>query len=812
MARFRSFRGARTRLIIRLLSFSIVISLAPISFIQQVSAAPIPVADCKLFDPFKSNVRLGFPKDSARLSSTGSQKVLLMAIDYSDAPTTENATEALKLAFDTDEITEFYKSVSYGQLSFTFDIYPTVVRMPKTSSNYVGKLGNTYPQPIFVTSIMQDAAAAASGKVNFSTYQMVAILDLARIDSWGYWGFALPNAAPGFATTTGYIKNSTVIGAWEGNKTIPTKGYKTSVLKHEIGHLFGFVDLYIIAPGNYFIGQTPGPFDVMNATSGPAHEFLAWQRWLQGWVTDANVTCLAFADPTATIQLKPLGKATSGTQMSVIKISSQKALVLESRKGTATDELSGNDGLLAYEIDLSVPSLQGPIKIIPKNTAATLSPLSPDLSDIERYLDGTAQTGEYIRYKDILIENRLGNQDGESIQIYKGDVAAQRQRELDQVKKNELIVEFNRVKAAKANDTYFEAPYCIQRGQELAFQILDESKLWKDLDVPIRFTTDPTCSSALWTKPYIITQLPSRTFYRGKVTYPGTDMEWFTAAAITDAVPLNDKAQIELEIALAKLEDNYYVDSSGCHSPGITGTMQIERDGAFVDFAAVTAWTPAKNCGNLNAVQPYVIARLASGTKYRFKLQANGWDRDYFTQIYTKGKTVPELLVEVTQKSAELNVLNLTIGKEKAALEAQATSLTKQIAIAKAEIEQLITAKTALDNELTAIINKLRTENAELEGSVAALRSQLVTSNTEIEKLQKTLADEESNFVSVTGELITAKTKLEGDVVILQTENTTLKTKVEKLSKTTITCVKGSTQRKVTAVKPVCPSGFKKKT
>ena len=806
MAGIRRFRGARTRLIIHLLSFSLIISLAPISFIQQVSAAPIPVADCKLFDPFKSNVRLGFPKDSARLSSTGPQKVLLMAIDYSDAPSTENATEALKFAFDTDEITEFYKSVSYGQLSFTFDIHPTVVRMPKTSSNYVGKLGNTYPQPIFVTNIMQDATTAASGKVNFSTYQMVAILDLARIDSWGFWGFAIPSAAPGFATATGYIKNSTVIGAWEGNsKTALAQGYKTSVLKHEIGHLFGFVDLYIIAPGNYFIGQTPGPFDVMNATSGPAHEFLAWQRWLQGWVTDANVTCLAFADPTATMQLKPLGKATSGTQMSVIRISSQKALVLESRKGTATDELSGNDGLLAYEIDLSVPSLQGPIKIVPKNSAATLSPLSPDFSDIERYLDGTAQTGEYIRYKDILIENKLGNQDGESIQIYKGNAAADRQRELDNIGRATLIAELNRVKAAKANNTYYESPSCIQRGQKLTFQTLDEKRVWKDLDVPIKFTTDATCHSASWVKPYIINQLPSRTFYRGKVTSPGTNMEWFTGAAITDAVPLNDKTQAELEIALAKLEDNYYVDSSGCHSPGITGTLQIERDGAFVDFAAVTAWTPAKNCSNLNAVQPYVIARLASGTKYRFKLQANGWDRDYFTQIYTKGKTVPELLAEVTQKSAELNTLSLTLGKEKTALEAQ-------IATAKAEIEKLNTAKIALDNELNAIINKLRTEKTELEGSVAALRSQLVTSNTEIEKLQQSLADEKNNFTSVTGELITAKTKLEGDVVILQKENTTLKTKVEKLSTTTITCLKGTTQKKVTAVKPVCPSGFKKKT
>jgi hypothetical protein len=521
---------------------------------------------------------------------------------------------------------------------------------------------------------------------------------------------------------------------------------------------------------------------------------------------------LSFSDPSGEFQLKPLGKATTGTQMTVIRLTNQKALVLESRKGTATDNLSGNDGLLVYEIDLSIGSLLGPIKIIPKNSAAALAPLSPDLSDIERYLDATAQTGEFIRYKDVLIENKLGNQDGESIQIYKGNAAADRQRTLDNIDRKLRLDEFNRVKVAKANNTYFEAPTCVQRGQKLTFQILDDKRAWKDLDVPIRYTTDPTCYSAAWSKPYIITQLPSRTFYRGKVTSPGTNMEWFTGVALTDAVPLNDKTQSELEIALAKLEDNYYLDFSGCHSPGITGTMQIERGGTFVDFAAVTAWTPAKNCSNLNALQPYVIARLASGTKYRFKLQANGWDRDYFTQIYTKGKTVPELLVEVTQKNSELNILNSTLSKEKAALESQASSLSQQIAIAKAEIEKLNTARTLLNNELTATINKLRAEKADLEGSVATLRSQLVTSNSEIEQLQQALAEEKSNFVSVTGELVTAKTKLEGDVVILQKENTALKTKVENLSKTTITCVKGTTQKKVTAVKPVCPSGYRKKT
>ena len=810
MARIRGLSGVKTSIIIRFLAISLTFSLAPLSFIQEVSAAPISVTQCKLADPFQSNVRLGFPKDPARLSATGVQKVLLMAIDYSDAPTTENATEALKLAFDTDQVNAFYKSVSYGQLSFTFDIHPTVVRMPKTSSNYVGKLGNTYPQPIFVTTIMQDAARAVSGQVNFSTYQAVAILDLARINSWGYWGFAIPDAAPGFATTTGYIKNSTVIGAWEGNNTNLAKGYKTFVLKHELGHLFGFIDLYIIAPGNYFIGQTPGPFDVMNA-NGPAHEFLAWQRWLQGWITDSNVTCLAFGDPTATMQLRPLGKTSTETQMTVIRVSAQKALVLESRRGTSTDNLSGNDGLLAYEMDLSVFSLSGPIKIIPKNSAAALAALSPDLSDVERYLDATAQTGEYIRYKDILIENKLSNQDGESIQIYKGDAAATRQRELDNIKKTALIAEFNAVKAAKANNTYFESANCVYMGDKQTFQILDEKRVWKDLDVPVKFASDPTCYNASYSKPYVITQMPSRTFYRIKTVSPAKGGEWYSQVVITDAVPLSDKTQADLEITLAKLEDNYLVDSAGCHSKGVTGTLQIERDGTFIDFAAVTDWLP-KNCASsVYTVQPYSIARLSSGTKYRFKLQAAGWDRDYFTQVYTKAKTVPELLAEVTQKSTELNALNLTLGKEKAALDAQVSSLTQQIALAKSEIEKSNTAKAALNTELSAIIATLRAEKTELEGSVATLTTQLVTSSAQIKALEEEMAKQRSSFESVSGELITAKSKLEGDVAFLQKANTTLQTKVNSLTKTTITCIKGSTQKKVTAVKPVCPAGYKKK-
>ena len=768
MARIREFRGVKSPYLFRLLILSLVLSLAPISFIQQVSAAPLPVTECKLLDPFQSNVRLGFPKNPSRLNATGNQNILLLAVDYSDAPANVDAVQELKLAFDTVKTNDFFKSVSYNKLSLSFEYFPRVVRLPRTSSNYIGQLTNVYPPPVDVYRIMQDATSSISREVNFSNFQAIAILDLGRIDSWGGWGFALPTDSPGFFTSSGYIKNSTVMSGYLGGKTAtPEQGYRTSTLIHELGHLFGFIDLYIIKPGNYFIGQTPGPFDVMNGKG----EFLGWQRWLQGWIADSNVSCFSFDDPDTSIQLRPLGKASTGIQIAVVKVSSRKALVLESRKSTVTDELGVNEGLLAYEIDLSVQTLQGPVKIIPKNSPTTLSAISPDLSDMDRFLDATAQTGEYIRYKDILIENKLGNAAGENIQLFKGEDAAKRQRELDTISRTALLAEFNKVKAAKLNNEYFESPSCVYRGQKLTFQILDSNRVWKDLNVPISQSTDPTCFSTAQTKPYIITKLPSRTFYRGKVTIPGKSSEWYTSVAITDVAPLSDRTQADLEVALAKLEDNYLVDTSGCHSKGIIGTFQIERNGQFIDYAEVSTWIPATNCpDSQNAVRPAQIARLSADTRYRFKLQFERWDRDYFSQIYTKGKTTPDLLAEANKKNVALNT------------------------------------------ELTTLINSLRAEKTQLEGTVATLRSQLLTSTSEADRLQVIISEQKSSIESISGELINSKTKLEGDVINLQKENEALKLKLAEKSKTTITCVKGPLQKKITGVKPICPVGYKKKT
>ena len=711
-----------------LLILTVLLTLIP-TLNSPVAAVAPSTSDCKLLDSFNYSVRLGFPKQTDRLSATGNQKVLLVAVDYPDAPSTENATEVLTKAFDTKKINDFYQSVSYGKVSLSFDFYPSVVRMSKTSSNYVGAITDVYPKPIYVSGILQDAAKQIAGNVVFSNYQAVVIFDLGKIKDWGFWGFAMPDSSPGFSTQSGYIKNSIAIG-YEYGLANPAVGFKTTVLMHELGHLFGFIDLYIIAPGNYFIGQTPGPFDIMNATSGKANEFLAWQRWLQGWVPDSNVTCLDFTDPTSTQLIRPLGKVSAGTQMVVIKISSQKALVLESRRGTIADNITGNEGLLAYEIDLSMPTLQGPIKIIPRATDLTMAALSPKIDDMDRYLEATAKTGEYIRYKDILIENELGNSDGESIKIYKGNAATTRQSELDLAIYKTKSNEYNLITQAKASGTYYESPICIAKTSKFTFQILNTNSIWEDFASQSGSIRDGSCFLMTETKPYVITTAPSRTFYRVKIEDPYWQNPYIGQIYLSNFTGASAKVQAELELSLAKQNGDYYEDNSSCSASGVTGTVQIEKNGNFEDYAPVTGWVESPGCTGSTKLRPYVIARFVSGTKFRFKFQASGWDKDYFSTPITSGLSA---------------------------------------------IDQLLEAKNS------------------------------------ILKLQADLAAQKSSFESVNGELITAKSKLEGDVVLLKEQNTTLQAKVNSLSKTTITCLKGTTQKKVTGVKPVCPAGYKKK-
>src|SRR5207247_1671509 len=73
-------------------------------------------------------------------------------------------------------------------------------------------------------------------------------------------------------------------------------GYKW--LNHEVGHTMGLVDLYAFqGDGHRFVGG----FSMMGLISGLAPEYFAYERWLLGWLDDAQVSCQQSTDSTVTL-------------------------------------------------------------------------------------------------------------------------------------------------------------------------------------------------------------------------------------------------------------------------------------------------------------------------------------------------------------------------------------------------------------------------------------------------------------------------------------------------------------------------------
>ena len=82
-------------------------------------------------------------------------------------------------------------------------------------------------------------------------------------------------------------------------------------------------------------------------------------------------------------------------------------------------------------------------------------------------------------------------------------------------------------------------------------------------------------------------------------------------------------------------------------------------------------------------------------------------------------------------------------------------------------------------------------------------------------QIATTVLGERNGWVSLSAKnfefsapVIKAKLTQEAEVVVTPTPTASKKPVVKKV---TITCIKGKTNKKVTAVKPKCPTGFKKK-
>jgi M6 family metalloprotease-like protein len=198
-------------------------------------------------------------------------------------------------------------------------------------------------------------------------------------------------------TNEGVIYNATLI-AGDGIRI----GYP--VLAHEMGHLFGLMDLY-----KFSLSRTTssldvirqfeyvGVFDFMSLAnpnqSGDNRDMLGWQRFLLDWITEDQVRCLnPYVSGVTTHSLIPTHVDQDWYKVVVVPFNRTLALVLEIKAQNPYCEAC-QGGLYAYVVDSYFESGNGPIRM-----------LRPDHSMEALFLDAFLSEGQSLRYENLIIE------------------------------------------------------------------------------------------------------------------------------------------------------------------------------------------------------------------------------------------------------------------------------------------------------------------------------------------------------------------------------------------------------------------------
>ena len=362
----------------------------------------VPTTQCQLLDQTgNTQMQVGFPKAPGRLPSFGTIKALIVPVDFADVvgqrPPAEEFTPM------TDGQNDFYYKMSGNKVKFDYQVLKNWVRMPVSSTFH--KMGTWNQGDPY--SYWKMALETADPLVDYSQFDVVYVLSPREIP-WASiaYGPAGPLNSAGISTDDGPVTNITLSGAdaWQN----VSRGTPWRWISHETGHLFGLHDLYV-NPGDAVYGT----WDLMsNNWAVGAIEINAWNRYLLGWLTDSQINCLNTTEITSTgvtQLLNPIERVNDLTKAVVVRLSSTKILVIESRRNEGFDVLSAlREGTLIYTVDMTIPSIKGGWKVQRR----------PGSTDLE-FTDAALRVGDVITVEGLRIEVISRDQNGDTVKITK---------------------------------------------------------------------------------------------------------------------------------------------------------------------------------------------------------------------------------------------------------------------------------------------------------------------------------------------------------------------------------------------------------
>jgi M6 family metalloprotease-like protein len=279
-------------------------------------------------------------------TSTGTVKWALIPLDFPDL--TGEANYKKRVEDQMLLLSEWYSIVSEGKLKIEWVIADKWVRMPKPTTEYtIGDSNNVDRAPNGV-KLFTDAMTQSDAAFDFAGVQTVNFI-LPKGQTFlseTSQGFPWDKVVKDFVTGEGKISSYAIAGVFMDNSG---RAY-WSYWAHEFGHAIGIPH----------VGGSRGPayafntLDLMGNQDGPSRELSGWLRFVIGWMPDEKVFCQDYSTLKSTeVSLVPLNSTDSGLKMTVIALSKDRSLILESRRGTkfACTTSTVRNGVLAYIYD-----------------------------------------------------------------------------------------------------------------------------------------------------------------------------------------------------------------------------------------------------------------------------------------------------------------------------------------------------------------------------------------------------------------------------------------------------------------------------
>ena len=286
-------------------------------------------------------------------NSTGTFKVVVVGIDFSDVPGTGSPSEIWK--DDLQKATQWLKWYTNDKVKLDIVTYPNWIRVPKTSDKYDAS-NNDARDP----GAMQSGGLTVQQINDDYVHSIENVADLSNTTSiWVYMPTNIKKIDGGFQPQTVLVKSekyglitSQLVAV--GADTYLSKRVRWGYFLHEMFHgwgMQGHSPKYIPTDGKLnHLGEG-------STASGWTNALLPWDSVVWGVAKPSDVYCVDKSHLSSVdLKLVPLEREQSGIKSSMVRINDHQVLVVESHRSDkwGVGEGQGFAGVMVSLIDTTI--------------------------------------------------------------------------------------------------------------------------------------------------------------------------------------------------------------------------------------------------------------------------------------------------------------------------------------------------------------------------------------------------------------------------------------------------------------------------